>query len=86
MQERRIGKSLCIVFKSDPGGSGDQLELAEGQINALEEGPDKTDGKRRNHRTQKEPEPAADRVFKNTFFQWIISLADSEVQNNQSFG
>ena len=72
MQKGRIGKCLSVIFKPDPCRPGDQLKLAEGQINALKKRPDKADDKCRNNRPQEQPEPATERVLKNAFIQQVI--------------
>ena len=62
-----------VVAKADQLCVADQLEFTEGQINALEEGPYKADGKSRRDRSEKQPEPAAEGIFENAF-QTISSL------------
>ena len=56
-----------IVVKADPACLGDQLEFAEGKINALDKGPDEADTEGRRHRAKEEPAPAPHRVLEDAF-------------------
>ena len=70
-----------VVAKADGLGVGNQLELAEGEVNALDEGPDKADDERAHHRAQEQREPfpggPADGVAAGDLFpiQGISSLS-----------
>ena len=70
-----------IVAKADGLGVGNQLELAEGEVNALDEGPDKADDKGAHHRAQEQREPfpggPADGIASGDLFpiQGISSLS-----------
>ena len=52
--EAHVAKRLDIVIQADKFCVGDGLEPAQGQPDALEEGPDEADDKGRRHRPQEE--------------------------------
>ena len=69
-EERRIPERVheaCIlqggdvVAEADEGRVADELELAEGQIDALDEGPDKADDKSRDDRSHEKRRPFSHR-------------------------
>ena len=77
MHEARILQRCRIVIKADPGRLGDQLEFAEGKIDALNKGPDESDAEGRRHRPEKEPAPAPHRVLEDAFqsFHSLFSIS-----------
>ena len=63
--EALISQRLDVVVDTNPGPLGSGLELGEGQEQTLSKGPDKADGKSRNHGPQEDGGAAPDRPADN---------------------